>query len=208
MNRLSTLSFRVPLCLAVLIAFAPPPAHAGCSTGVNVSPADGGAYFGLRSDGARLGAGQSFTMDCDAQFLAATFGISLTQGGMLGTVPYMVMGDPGICEILDDAFQVVASTTTLLPHNDGPAAILCDFSGQSVFLAPGTYIVGLRTDVDRAASIAFSTTDTSPGVKYTYFNGDWNNVANGNETGVVAIWDPDASPVEVAGWGRTKALYR
>ncbi len=195
------------LCTACLVLSAPL-ALAQCSTGDQNVENNSGTVFGLRWDGTVIGEGQSFTLDCRAQFLTASFELNVVEGGSIGGQPYLLATDVIIMELMDMDFTVLATTSMPLGFGDGTQWIQFDITDQNVMLDAGDYIVGCRTEAPRIASLSFDGGDTHDGGRHVYWIDEWQASPTSTDVCFQATWDPDEVPTVETNWGSLKTSYR
>ncbi len=183
-------------------------AMAACSSGDQNINDVGSAVFGLRWDGTMIGGGQSFTLDCEARFLTASFEFNVVEGGDMGGQPYLLSTDIMIMELLDMSYNVLATTSIPLGFSDGTQWIHFDVSDQNVTLTPGDYLVGCRTEAPRLASIMYDPEDTHAGSRYHYWINEWTGPSAGSDNCFQATWDPNEVPTDRTSWGTMKTSYR
>ena len=145
---------RTILWMAVIVLFlaATSAARAQCRSDVLIDTAAGGNYFGLRSDGARLGTGQSFEVDCRARFDTARARLSVREGVVTNGIREIGATDEITATLMTVTLDVLASVTVPVGFNDGKNWIDFDFVGQNIVIEQGTYVIGFTTDADARAS--------------------------------------------------------
>ena len=193
--------------LLIVIALVPSLVQAQCTTGVDNQAADGSAVFGLRWDGVRMNCGQSITLACDSRLLSAGFRMQSAPGGEYNGVPYVNMGDLLSVDIVDQAFNIVATGTAAVGNTTGLDWVTVDFIGQNVNLPAGDYLIGAYITVDKISSISYSPTDVIDGQRHWYQAGSWGN-ATGGDAVIQATWEEHLVAADTADWGQIKSMYR
>ena len=192
------------------LAMAPAAGWAQCGIGDQLNSDLGNHYLGLRQDGARLGMGQSFELDCRARFDTAAGRIEVDANDPPAAIADMTASDEVIATLLDENLNTLATLTQPLGFDDGKKWLVFDFQSQGIVLEPGTYSVVFHTTVDAFAAISTTGgTEMHPGTRVAYWNGAFSaQPASFGDTDFRVTWNANAVPVETAGWGAVKASFR
>jgi hypothetical protein len=201
---------KLVIVLAALALFVGA-ASADCPELIEVDCGGGSAWFGLRHDGANIGQGQSFFLECNSLLLSVET-IVRNNGLPNSGVPPMVAGDPIYCVIADLEWSVYASSVAAMPFDVGESWVSFDFNGDGIPLDAGTYLWLLYTDVPRQAAIIFCPGgDSYPdGERYSSLdglNGPW-YPNSGTIDDPFRVWLMPITPVEDETWGSVKAMFK
>ncbi len=186
-------------------------ASADCPELIEVDCGGGSAWFGLRHDGANIGHGQSFLLECNSLLLSVEM-IVKNNGLPNGGVPPMVAGDPIYCVIADLEWNEYATGEAAMPFDVGEDWVSFDFNSEGIPLDAGIYLWLLYTDVPRQASVIFCPEgDSYPdGERYASLdglNGPW--FPNpGTIDDPFRVWLMPMTPVEDETWGSIKAMFK
>lgn len=188
------------------------PAIAQCPDLIEANCDGGTAWFGLRHDGAQVGQGQSFTMECNAEVLGAEFRFVVT-GNPNGGIPSMVAGDDIHVILMDADENVLTSATTALPADIYDDWLAFDFPPGMVVPA-GQYRVLAYTEVSRNCAFRFGYGEGADcydgGTRWASLGGlegPWFDMGPGDVPFRVHLNDGQVG-AELRSWDSVKGLYR
>ena len=194
--------------LVVLALSAPIQSLAQCSTGA----ANDEENIGVRSFGRQFAEninveiGNSFVLDCAAQFLGLAASFSFSEG-TINEHPPLAAGDTLRCSILDQDKQVIMARELTIPLPDLEQTLYFDFSAFEFKLTDGLYYFMIGTHQDRYGYIVLGAAYDDGAAQIT-MDGTWYE-----QTLDIMFnmdWDPDSGfvPSAARAWSAVKADYR
>lgn len=182
-------------------------ASAQCASGIDNLAQSDLEYFGALPGGDHAWTGQSFTTDCDGQFLSVTFLVVAQLFDFNGVRP-LGPGDTVTCTIMDSLNRPIASVDQILSAAIGTEQVTFSFASLALGLAAGTLGVKIDTPHDAYGRLG-ATGDVVPG-NLLVFDGSTLFQSSGRDAGFAVGWDPNAVVVgnDSRSWGEVKALFR
>ena len=150
--------------------------------------------------------GNSFLLDCPAQFLSieATFVFS---EGTINEHPPLALGDTLYCAIRDQNRDSIMTEQIVIPLADLDQKLTFDFSAHEFKLDAGQYYFMIGTHQDRYGYVELGSEYTD-GASQVTIDGVW--YEQSLDTMFNMYWDPDSPfvPTKEMNWGTMKACYR
>jgi hypothetical protein len=195
-------------CILLLVALLPGAAFAQCST----SQINDDTNIGIRSFGRQFAEnlnveiGNSFVLDCAAQFLSVEVTLVLG-GGAINEHPPLAVGDTVYCDIRDADRGTIVSEELTVALGDAPQKLTFDFSAHEFKLPAGQYYFMIGTLQDRYGYVQLGS-DYPDGAAQVTIDNVWYEQTG--DTMFRMYWDPDSAfvPTQGLGWSAMKAQYR
>ena len=199
--------------LAILILLALPLTAAADCRSTYVVESDGGkAWLGMNAGGFIAGEGQSFHLDCAGQITLVRCEIILDGLTWYG-VPPLASGDVIHCDVMLTSGVSMATTSVTLDWDEGTRSVAFDFSGASLDLMAGDYMLAWYPAQPKQARMGYHQADDcySEGVRYISSNGSagpWTAASPENGDLAFRVNVDGFVPTDVNSWGQVKSLYR